>query len=275
MAKKKEVTEEAEAPAEQPESQDTGLALVQKPFTPNEQKLLKGFGGPGAVIDVLVPDDIDPKDFSFALSVTCRAYRKAEMQGHALFPILGRLLLVVKKNPEIIKDSGFGGFDAFLEGRVMGEFGVGRSTCYEAIKVASRFSHLTIEEHQQIGRVKFALLCANIPEGDSKKPYAKRLIEKAKTEPLSELRAHAIGKKRTDAGAPPDEMMVTITGTPDQIAEINSFFSDPENQAYAESGNHAVMLIRAIQCFASDRASQVPVQVVDADPEFSDASTAR
>ena len=241
----------------------SALAVIKKKPTEEEQKWLQAISKPGAKIESRIPKDIKQEDWNFAMSITCRALRRAELQEQALLPVLGRLLLVTQDNPELIAKHKT--FKEFLQAEVAGEFGVGVSTCYEAMTIAARFPDLTNEQYESISRRNFKLLAKAIPKGDEKKPAAKALIEKAAELSDKEFVDHCVKKNYIAGGGSPIGTVISIATNKQVEAHWNKFIEDPRTHAVVGSDNAGKILdamIAECSSWFADAEDQAAVDVV-------------
>lgn len=107
---------------------------------------------------------------------------------------LGLILNEVKRRPSIWAAQ-YGHFSRFVTDYIMPNFGVSRSTVYQAMRIAERWPRLSTDEVASIGTAKLALLARiGTQDGD---PNGK-LIEKASSSTLFEFREWAIAKGLLD-----------------------------------------------------------------------------
>lgn len=233
-------------PQEKKKMGTTAIALTEK-LSSAETKLLNELTRPDVRVEVTIPEDINPKDWMVAARATCRAFVRAQRQTDMLLPILGRLLLICKDNPQIYQENGYDSFEHFVNAEVREKFGVGRSTCYEAM-AAVRFgtaAKLEMADYPAIGRVNFRLLTKAIPEGDEKKAFAKKLVEKAKTATVQELREHVESQGYVEKGETVGGWL-RIPCNKKQLKVFEKFFADEDYQSYCGTGDRASMLEKAI-----------------------------
>lgn len=225
-------------------------------FTAKDKKLLAELTAPGAKIDVVVPDSIDPKEWHAAADVVSRAYVRANKQQEALYPVLARLLLVAKTNSEIWQD-GYEKFDDFLKAEFEARFDIARSSCYEAINWAERFGEIVpTEQFPAIGRLKARIISKAVPRGEEKKATAKKLLAMAPTVTAAELEEHIEENLHIEKGSARGAMLKVLCSKA-QLKRFDRFFESAENQGYAETDNRAEMLEVAIKCFETDMQAQV------------------
>lgn len=205
------------------------IATIKKPPTKEEisflQEVIKG-----GDIEVKIPAEIDVKDWKNSTSIICRALRRSELQSQALLPVLGRLLMVAKDNQEKFYPNRK--FDEFLQSDIYDKFGVGRSTCFEAMSFIRL--DLPMASYEEIPRRNLKLLTQAIDKGSEKSAGAKKLVEKAAE--MSEASFRAMLEK--DHHINPSAnigTVVKIPGTKKAEGMWNGFKDSPEVQRFVGS----------------------------------------
>jgi len=219
-------------------------AFAKKKFTPEEANLLQELTKPGAKIEVTVAGNVNLKDWAKTTSVVCRGLLRAQLQEQALLPVLGRLLVIARDNPDIW--AGYASFKKFLQEHVRKEFGIGTSSAYYAMQMADRLPHLKIAQVEAIPRRNMEIVLQTIAKGDEKKPYATKILEKAATASEKELRAYC--EERTSI--PPSATVGAILRIGCSLEKkgiIEAFLANQDYQSYCGTSNQADMLIRAIE----------------------------
>jgi hypothetical protein len=218
--------------------------LAEKPFTEKEKKFMIELSkSKDATIEVIIPTDIDPKEWDFSTSMVCRALYRAETQESTLKPILGRLLLIAKENPAIYAESGCETFDAFLEKEITGKWGFKRASCYEFIRNAefSIRAKLTSDDLKEIGRVKMRTLTKLIPKGKEGQKRSLEVIEKAKELPIAEFEEWAEKKHHVDRGSA-SGAYIKIPCNKAILKRWEKFSANADVQAVCKSGNPGEIL---------------------------------
>ncbi len=223
----------------------SAVEQVKRPPTPAERRLLTELTAPGAVVSSLIPDEIDADQFYSTIGVVCAALSRAVLQTEMLLPVLGRLLDITQQHPELYKDRGYETYEAFLD--KLGEtYGVSRSSCFEARKMVQRFPDLTVSTYEKVGRVNMQILAKAIPPGDEKKPYAKKLIEKAAEWSAKELRQHCVDQNYIEAGET-EGAYVHFACDKTRKRFIEKFLNDEDIQAFLETKDPGKMIARCIE----------------------------
>jgi hypothetical protein len=242
------------------------ITLAETPFTAAEKKLVQAMTAPDSTIEVVVPTDINSKDWTFATSVTCRVLLKAQLQAEALMPVLGRLLIIAKTTPAIYADTDHKGFEEFIQAEVRDKWGISRSTCYEAVRQAefSIAAKLTTDDVKAIGRVKMRELTKLVPEGDEAKADTKKLIEKAKEMPIAEFREHLDKKFHVEPGSTTGAWI--RFGASKATAKMwAAFVADPDIQAYAGTGDASKILKKMMEECGTEWRAQGSAKSKEAD----------
>lgn len=217
-----------------------------KPLTPKEQELLRQLTKPGATVSMVVPAEIDEKEWYSTASVVCRAVRRAQAMEQSSMAVLGKLLQIAQDTPTIYTNGQFENFETFLKGHVEKEWGIGRSTAYEAMNIAKRWGHLSINQVATIPRDSWKILNKAVPKGDETKKMATGLIEKAAAVQPKELRLHCEKRGLVNPGETVGAFIHFPTNQ--EIAGLwREFTEDARIQAYCESGDKGIILMRMIQ----------------------------
>ena len=223
---------------------NVAVVAANKKYTDKEKDTIEALTKSGAVIEVVIPDTIESSDFETALSAVCKVYVKAEMQKETMFPVLGRLVSIASKNPELRKK--FDTFDAFLDS-IESRFGVGRSTCYEAKNFVERWiAVLPPEEYKAVGRVKLKLISQAISKGAEDQKSAKEAITFAKENTAEALEDYLDKKHHTGKGSTTGAVM-KIASNKKQNKIFVKWFDDPRVAAYCGSDDMADILEHMIE----------------------------
>ena len=170
---------------------ETAAVVVTK-LTDSQRDFVTQLSRPNTKIDVNIPTEIDPREWTKSAEAVCRACALNQMQGETLFTALGRLLVIAQDN-KAIWEGRWETFEQFLEAEVITKYNIGRSTCFESIRVIKRWPDLPMADYRAIGRVKFKLLAKVIPVGDEDKATPKKLLEMFTLALLSSLPVFGFG----------------------------------------------------------------------------------
>jgi hypothetical protein len=214
------------------------VALAKRKTSEDDQKLFLEMAKPGGKIEVLIPNEIDPKEWKRSINVTCQVLARAQSQEQVTLVVLGRLLMVAKSSPEIMGHHA--SFEEFLNQEVLDTYGVSRSTCFEAMGLC-RWPGLETRQFELVGRRNFRLLNQAVLKGDETKTYARTALQKAAELPEEEFRGFLEEKHYLEKG---ESMGATlrIPMNKRQHKDATKFFADPEIVAAAGSEKIADIL---------------------------------
>ena len=221
--------------------------MTTKPsdLTRQESQLIQALIKPDAQIQVIIPVDIKAAEWVSAFDATCKAIDLTFNKQGVLFPVLGRLLAVAKKNPETFKSLGYEFYDDFLERAIRQKFDWGRSSSYAAVSMVERWPDLSNQEYLDIGPAKFAVLAKAIPKGDEQKSAGRKLLAAAKTSTVAELKALTVQHGLSEEGEH-DGAVFQITCNKSQLRVFCEFFGDPDIHAVCQTTDKAIILELAI-----------------------------
>jgi hypothetical protein len=209
-------------------------------YTQKEAKLIKEIQKPGASFEVTLPDDMDAEAFDVAVSAVSKVLVRAQLLGESMLPVLGRLLFIAQKNPDLWKDQheSFTAYRLSLADR----FGVGKQTSYDALNYATRWgAALTPEEFKPIGRVKLAMLSKVIGKGKEAQVSTRKLLDFAKEHTAAELEKHLISKGLVEAGEQTSAHF-PLACNKKQLKIYLKFFDDPRIHAAVGSSKYSDIL---------------------------------
>jgi len=248
----------------------TALQIASKKFTDEEQQLIAAMSKPGAQVEVVFPAEIDAKQWKSSTSLACRVLVRAQLQEQAMMPVLGRLLVIAKTTPAITE--GHESFESFMAAEVYGKYGVGRSTCFEAMQMC-RWPGLTIAQFEAIGRRNFKLLNQAVPKGDENEKWAKNLLAKAAEMTEPELEEYCEEKNYLEKGEA-QGAHVKFGCSKAALKRITKWFKDPEIVAAAGTENPAdIFEAMMAECESEwrHRGAAIIKENVVADPEPEEA----
>ena len=214
--------------------------VAKAELVPAEKKFMKLLEQNDVKVQVIVPEDINPEDFRGALSAICKSYAKAEYRRELLFPALGQIMLVAKAHKELW-DQQHENYEKFVEA-TEAEFGVSRSTLYEARKAVERFGAvLDLEQFPLVGRHRLKICSGLVPKGAEKEATAKKLLKVAQTE-SSEKLEEFISANYHQSRSERVGTTFEIECNKKQASYYEKFFSNAKIQAYVGSDKAAAIL---------------------------------
>ena len=214
-------------------------------MTAAESRLVSELIKPDCQIQVVIPAEIEPKEWAKAFHAVVKALDTIYRKDKFMKPALGRLLLVARANPATYKELGHQTFDAFLEKEIKSRYEWGRSTWFATMSMVDRWPNLTVAEYAEVGPKKFEVLAKAIPKGDEKKSEAVRLLETSKTVTVSELKDLCVERGLSISGDH-DGAVLSITCSKAQLQVFNDFFACPEVQAVCQTADKGKILELAI-----------------------------
>jgi hypothetical protein len=221
------------------------VAFSKKKYTDKEVALMKEIEKNPTGIEVVIPDTISADEFDVALSAVCKVIVRAQLQTESLMPVLGRLLFIASKNPELYskKFESFGDFRESIQER----FGVGRSTCFEAQAFCERWSAIIpADQFKEIGRVKMNLISKAVAKGKEGLKKSVALIEAAKEMTIKELGAFCEKEGYFDAGSTTGSY-IKFECNKAQQKRSGKFYDDPRVHAVCGTDDQATIHDMMIQ----------------------------
>lgn len=206
------------------------------PLTCEELEIMRSVFDASSRIDLVVPQDINPQKLWDTLQACCNVAGRVSSAGNKIRPIIGRLLVVLKKYPEVYVERGYNTYEDFISRGMDELFGISRTEAYEWRKVAERLSSVSIEDLEKMGTVKAQTLARLTGDGDQN---FDRLFKIAMDEGKS--KNDIIAENASIKGLSPEETdltNITITVTRQTADEWKKFFKSPMVQAYVGDGTN-------------------------------------
>jgi hypothetical protein len=209
--------------------------------TATEKETLDTLCNSGKNITMALPEDLDSVQTVKLLKAVSSLIGKVDASGTQLRAILGRLLVIVKANPEIYKSLKYETYSEFLTKEVVGKYRISRSTLYEAKKIAECFPDLPVSRYQKLSCGSLLLLTKFTSQADN---GSTKLLEKAEEMSYQDFREHVIEKGYLSSG---DTVGATLSikGSVRKINELKKFLKRPEIQAHVESADPLEILLAA------------------------------
>lgn len=233
------------------ESETENMLSLNKKPTEQEMKFLDRITRPGVQLEVSIPkpEEYTAKEWHASISTVCLAYRQAEARQQALLPAIGRLLQMAEEMPEVW--GGHRSFAEFMSRGITQNYGISRSTAYEAYNAAQRFPWMTVKTYTQIGRLSMRLVMRAIPKGQEGQKWAGKLLEKAAEVPTTELREFAEEKGYLSPGESTGAF-IRIPCTSKVAKMWARFLATPEIHAYCASSDPS----RILECMLAEVAGE-------------------
>jgi hypothetical protein len=211
--------------------------------TASETDVIKDLLRAGKNITLAVPDDLDARDVSRYIKSTCSLLVKSEIGRDKLTAVLGRLLVLARKNKEVWGKAGYDSFSEFLQKEVVEKFGISRSTMYEAKKILTAFPDLTMEQYGAAGSQKLLLLSKFTSQSDS---GSTKLIKAASEKSYDQLKEYCEEKGYLGADDATGASFV-IKGSLSKIKELRKFLAREDIRAVAESDDPLTIILAMTQ----------------------------
>jgi len=212
--------------------------MAEQELTTEEQSLVRGLLDPEATLEIAVPDTVNADDFWNSLGVCCKAMKVMRRMTERLRPVIGRMLLVAQKNPDIYTGKGYATFESFITDGVCEHLGLSRSDAYEAKRIAEHWPGLTPEEYAEVGSVKMTMI-TRVTNGTSK--LGRKLIEQAKGLSVKDFRRILETRGLVSRGE--FQGAVIVINTNQEIARHwTEFAGTAEIQAYCGTADHGLIL---------------------------------
>jgi hypothetical protein len=227
---------------------DTGV--IPMSFSPEETEIFRRLIASNEPAAVVIPDDMEPAELWRYLSVTVKGLTRAQQALTRLKPLLGRILMLVKKHPQLYKSHGYEGFNDFMTNGVPALFGMSRPEAYNCVKVAEVLDFLPPEQMEQIGFTKLNVLATAIRRAtDPGMPL--EMIEKKREFWVREAREGTIVRLKeqmetqglTEPGEL-DRVPLVLSVTPTTKKEWGEMVASDEIRAICQSDDPGVIFDR-------------------------------
>ena len=207
------------------------------PMSDTYKTALAKMAKPDLSIEVIVPDEIAPGEIWKNIEIVCRGLRRTQANAQAFIAVLGRLLMIARENPDSYKEKGYETYEDLLGG-IEKQFGVSRSTCYNARLLVERWGSVipTIGDFDAVGPQKFRIINRIVAKGDEKKKSSMALLAQAKVMTLEEFKAH-LDKKGVLSSDESHGFTIEIPTTRAISREWKAFCNNPEIQAWVGTDN--------------------------------------
>lgn len=145
-----------------------------------DTELLKVIAGANS-ISVTIPEGATLADIEKSLGVAITAYKRLSEAGERLKPIIGRILLEVRRRG--LYKASYRNFTEYVRKHVGEELGLGPTNAFDALKIARAFPSLSEEEYHRIGASR--LLLASRVTDETKEGF-QSILDQAKQAPTVE-----------------------------------------------------------------------------------------
>jgi hypothetical protein len=188
-----------------------GFSVFHGVLSADEQDIIRKLLSSTETAEKIIPDDpslMDAETLWKYLAASCKAMSRVNDAISKLKPLVGRMLIVIQKHPDLYESQGYRTYDDFMTRGVPSLFSISRPEAYNAKNIANNLGFLNPPEMAEIGMTKLRIVAsamkASTIEGmpqelvDGKR---KEWVDAAKTMNVADLRA----KQVTDGQCGPGE----------------------------------------------------------------------
>lgn len=215
-----------------------GLQLAQ-----GDAKLLNALMDQDARVDVVIPDSIQPDDLWRSMELCCNVLIRMKDATKKLKPMVGRMLLVLQRYPEIYKSRGYKRFDDFMTDGMDKLMGISRAEAYHCMRIAKNLPSLTPSDWDKIGIAKLELLAR-----DDVAQYAPKILEQAKDKRVTvgALKQIIYDQKFAEPGRL--DYTTIVLNVPKTCKELwTEFWQHPAIREWAGSNSEGMIFERLLQ----------------------------
>jgi len=198
----------------------------------------------------LIPDSIAPDDLWNALSAACKVLAKTEEAKTRLKPLVGRMLILLERKPELYKTQGFANFNDFMTNGVWKLVGISRAEAYNMKKIAEELGNISTDVIAEIGVSKANLVAGalrrQITDGTPREiadRKQKGWLEKARRSSYDELKLMVYDAQLAEEGEL-EHRTIIIESTRDVADRWRAFRRDPAIKGISETDQPGVLLNR-------------------------------
>jgi hypothetical protein len=193
-------------------------------------------------IDVAIPDDLGPQEIASRIRQTSELAVRVETSRDKTHAVLGRLLMLARRNPQSYEALGYENFTDYLNEEVAIKYGVGRTTAMNCKRIAEKYGSLGIETYAAVSEQKLLFLAKFSSGSDSNAP---KLLKAASEKTFEQLRTWSEEKGYLGI----DEAVgatLTITGSLNKVKQLRRFLAREDVRAHVESDDPLEILLAAI-----------------------------
>lgn len=202
-------------------------------FSPAESELIRALADKSSEVSILLPDHKGNLDVAWKQLELCLQVNKGiDNVSRKLRPIIGRILVWARSNPEFYERKGYRTYDVFIKEYVCGVMGLGRTTLYQERFIAERLPDLTPEELVELGPSRANALAEIVSSKDSN---FEEVLARAKNSTAVGLTKWAAEKGMADAGGSMETAAIMIRSNKTVEKMWDEFKEIPEVHAYVGS----------------------------------------
>jgi hypothetical protein len=212
------------------------------PASNPEKDMLQNLLKSGKSITLAVPDDLDPRDINSYIKHTCSLMSKAEISHDKLRAVLGRLLVLARKNKEVWGKAGVDTYEEFIQD-IVSKYKISRSTLFEIRKYMTAFPDLAVADYGTIGSQKLLLLSRFTQQSDG---GSTKLLKAATEKSYDDLKAWVeekgyLGADEATGGS------LTLKGSLADIKKLKKFLGRDDIKAHAGEDPLGIVLAMTME----------------------------
>jgi hypothetical protein len=189
-----------------------------------------------------IPSDISVEDYWKRFSSLCRATGVMHRASMKLRPLMGRMLAIASDNPKYYREKGFKNWENFL-GAIEQQFGVERSTAYDAMRIFRAFPSLPPSKWESVGTTKLLTMATAMTENNSDYDHLLGIAESGPRSKIVEyLESHGYKTKAEMEGA-----TIVIQTNRDIADHWEAFTTDGRVQSTCQTKHKAEILEHMMQ----------------------------
>ena len=173
-------------------------------------------------VDEILPDSTPIGEILPTLELLCGAMKSLDLAGKKITPLIGRLMIMIRSNPEIYSRLGYNTFTTFCRTH-MPKIGYHRSSVYVSMRLCEMHPALTLGDWIEIGVDKLYWLSKFCKYGD---PSYRKYIEAARSNNANDFKLWIAEQGLIEVG---DAMRVPVifNATRTVSKQLDRFLSDP------------------------------------------------
>lgn len=230
--------------------------LISTETTTDEARLLPVMMATDKSPNDFIPDDTPTDLLRQYLSITSKAYLRAQDAVGKLKPFLGRILVLYKQHPELYTSKGYKTYDNWMSDGVRREHGLNRGQAYECVNIAEQCGHLSSGTITQLGFSKLNVVAKIIKQSvasdisiEMRQQKVDDWVQVALSEGMtvSKLRETAEEANVVEPGSLEPRVVVSIAVNPETLIFWEAFSNSPEVKVYCGTEDKGTIFERALQ----------------------------
>lgn len=202
-----------------------------------------------------LPDTLDDETIIQYVKSFGKVYSAVNKASDILQPIVGRLMVLMEKRPEIIKYFGVSSISQFATQVAPKMFRVARCDAYDARKIATGFPTLTPDQYATLGRSNLKAI-GKLGEWNPKAPVIKHYTQVIANNPS--ITYNELINRMAEDGHDTSHLLMTridMRVTQSERMAWKEFIEDPDIQAYCQTKNEVQIFFAMIaECYSQWKA---------------------